>query len=235
MKFLILLFPLLLWAESKVNWEHQNPGCPLNSICHSNMGKIRLKWKRELENIKGDAKKQAIVLEKFRQEFGIPFKIWAKSLDEEDKNIIRWDSPCRNHHKSDDKIYIAEVFTKDLKELNSPKIIGEKAFILKENEILSYPIPRKEYPLYLSGSDLIFSLYYDGIYFDLKISAQGNFSFLTKPLDKHTLEDITCPKKLIDHFYKLNLDNFYISYFCHAIYDTKSEQYHPVLIGLSCP
>ena len=232
MKLFFLLFPLLVMAETKIDLEHQNPGCPLNSICHMEMGKKRLKWREELEHFKGD---QAKLLEKIRQEFGIPFKVWAKSLDETDKNIIRWDSPCRNHHKRDDKIYVAEVFTKNLNELNSPKIIGEKAFILKNKQILSYPIPRKEYPLYMEGPDLIFSLFYDGIYFDLKISPEGGLSFLKTPLKKHVLEDITCPKQLINHFDKFNTDNFYIGYFCSAIYDTKSAQYRPLLVGLSCP
>ena len=232
MKYLLLLVPLLVFAESKINWEHENPGCPLNSICHREMGKKRLKWRQELEHFKGD---QGKLLEKIKQEQGIPFKVWAKSLDETDKNIIRWDSPCRNHHKREEKVYLAEVFTKNLKELNSPKIIGEKAFILSNNGILSYPIPRKEYPLYMEGPDLIFSLYYDGIYFDLKISPEGELGFLEKPIKKHELEDITCPKELINHFDKFNTDNFYIGYFCRAIYNTKSGQYRPLLVGLSCP
>lgn len=222
-------------AETKINWEHQNPGCPLNSICHSDMGKKRLLWQKEMENLKGDSKKQTEVLNKIRQDLGIPFKVWAKSLDEEDKNIIRWDSPCKNHLKNDDKIYLAEVFIKNLEELNSPKIIGEKAFILNEDKILTYPIPRKEYPLYLKGPDLVFSLYYEGIYFDLKISPQGSLALLSTPAEKYDLEEITCPKKLIGHFKKFNNDNFYVGYFCQAIYNTESRKYQPILIGLSCP
>lgn len=234
MKLLILLFPLIVFSETKINWEHQNPGCPLNSICHIEMGKKRLLWQKEMENL-GKSNNQAKVLKKIKKDLGIPFKIWAKSLDETDKNIIRWDSPCKNHLKSDDKIYLAEVFTKDLKELNSPKIIGEKAFILNGDKILTYPIPRKEYPLYLKGPDLIFSLFYDGIYFDLKISPQGDLGLLSTPIEKHVLENITCPKKLIKHFDKFNNNNFYVGYFCQAIYNTESKQYHPLLIGLSCP
>ena len=99
MKYLLLLVPLLVFAESKIKWEHENPGCPLNSICHREMGKKRLKWRQELEHFKGD---QGKLLEKIRQDQGIPFKVWAKSLDETDKNIIRWDSPCRNHRKREE-------------------------------------------------------------------------------------------------------------------------------------
>ncbi|TDJ08831.1 MAG: hypothetical protein E2O68_01360 [Deltaproteobacteria bacterium] len=232
MKFLLLIFPLLIMAETKIKWEHENPGCPINSVCYTNMGKKRLKWREEFEHFKGN---QAKLLEKIRQDLGIPFKVWAKSLDETDKDIIRWDSPCRNHHKRDDKIYLAEVFTKDLKELNSPKIISEQAFIIKNNKILSYPIPRKEYPIYMDGPDLIFSLFYDGVYFDLKISPGGALGFLESPAKKLELEDIACPKELTEHFAKFNTDGFYIGYFCRAIYDTKGRTFHPLLIGLSCP
>lgn len=234
MKLLFFLLPFMAFAETNPNWEHQNPGCPLNSICHQTMGKKRLLWKSEFKDFKGNAKEQAKVLENFRLKNGIPFKVWAKSLDAKDLDVIRWDSPCRNHSKNDSKIYLAEVFTKDLKKLNTEKIIEEKAFILNEKDILAYPIPRKEFPIYMSGTDMVFSLYYEGIYFDLLISPEGNLSFPSK-VEKHELEDIKCPPELVDHFKKYNKNNFYIGHFCRAIYDTKTKLYRPLLIGLSCP
>jgi hypothetical protein len=230
MKFLLLILtPLLLSNKPQF---HKNPGCPMNSICSKAMGLKNRQWQALRDSLKKDFKDQTKALKQFQKKVGVPFKLWAMAQRDEIPDMIKWDSPCKNH-QGNSKIYQGHIFAKNLKNI-SPHFIIEQALVLKGDKVISYPIPLKEHPLYLEGENLTFSLYYEGIYYYLATSPNGDLFHPENYFQDVPLRSVKCPDLLVNHFRQKNKNHFYTTYLCYQIKEVKQNTSFPILVGISC-
>jgi hypothetical protein len=219
--------------------DHIYKGCPTNSVCNQKNGKI-------LENfataLKSPAKNHLATLEKFRLAHGIPLDIWSLPKASETKNeeIVRWDSPCRQHNQEGNKIEIGFIFAPDFKskvlELESQGLIAlRRAYLETPKETKTYIIPRGDPPIFIRNEKLNFTLDLDGAYYAFEISSDGNLQITTPKKPRHYPQKVSCPSTLIERFKKDKVPNdLYLDHYCQAIWDEGLERFQTLLLGWSC-
>lgn len=223
--------------------DHPFKGCPTNSLCSQNMGAKREKWLKALRSPK------AATAENFRKQFGMPIKIWTRDTVLKDPSMITWDSFCAKHNpkpssegliNTDEKIYITEVFSKDLNKIGSiykegPQVLLNRLYLLDGKKVIPYLIPRSEAPLFIEKNHLYFTVEEEGSYFGLWISPKGTLRISETFLPKNFPDEVKCPEPLAKAFQAgIKNQNLYQGYFCKAIWNRTKKAYSTMALGWSC-
>lgn len=230
----ILLFSLPLFADDFGGLAHENKGCPLNSICGTEMGVKKALWDDILKTLPKDNHLAVKTLEDFRKKNGLLLPVWTISNTLEEKDIIKWNSPCPQHQNPDNNFFQAEVFAPDFSSLDNKRFTQEEALLLEENNtIVSYRIPSKELPLFLNGKEMIFSMTSEGVYFYVAIDPSGKIRVIDTKNTEFNPLDIECPKELASKIDQLS-KGLYSGHFCKNVYNFALKKYQPLLFGLTC-
>jgi hypothetical protein len=231
---IFIFFTFSIFADDFGGLGHPNKGCPFNSICGKEMGIKKAAWDDLLKNLPKDKTSAVLKMEKFRKKNGLLIPIWMISNFQEENDLIKWSSPCPQHHKDENKFFQAEVFVSDFNQLDNKRFIEEVALLLNEdNSIITYKIPNKEIPLHLYGQEMIFSMTSEGVYYYLGVNPSGKIRTLDiKPLDFGP-SDIDCPVILTNSFNQLP-KGLYSGHFCKNIYNSIKKKYQTLLFGLTC-
>ncbi len=230
----ILFFSLPLFCDDFGGLGHKYQGCPLNSICAPEMGVKKKSWDEMFKTLPKDKKLAVKTLEDFRKKNGILLPVWTISSPDEEKDLIKWNSPCPQHQNPENKFFQAEVFTSNFSSLDNNRFLEEEALLLNENNsIISYKIPSKELPLYLNGEEMIFSMTSEGAYYYLGVDPTGQVRVLDTQNTEFSPTDAECPKDLITKFEQLS-KGLYSGHFCRNIYNSSLKKYQTLLFGLTC-
>ena len=227
---MVFLLSLLLSKERPAFFE--NLGCPENALCSKKAGEKRAKWFKYLDNLEGSSLTRARKMDDFRKKHGIPVGLW--SLNTDSGNIIRFDSPCKQHGE-DRTIHLAYTMAKDFKKLKKNKnYLLDTAHILQNNRIKTYFTPRGTIPLFMMNEGLVFIQEDRGHYYYLKVDSKGGMRIVDGKQSFESSQKIACPGQLIDHFKKSNKETFYRGYFCHALWHRDTQKFKTMLFAFAC-
>ena len=179
-------------AHAEMSWkstlsEHQNAGCPYNSICSKEMGKLFIKYHQHLQ--KGQ-------LKKFFKRHGIPITALRKK-DEQKSTLLEaiWDSPCG--YKTNKKSMFERVMTFSKKfdstagqypfyVLLSPKGALQKFFSSNDDSVLGF-----------QGDHLIFNRLVEGVYYQYQVNNKGEIKIAKEQKITTFSKKITCSSDLL--------------------------------------
>lgn len=220
---------------SKIEFE----GCPENAYCKKETGLVRKKWIEQLRNFSEGKISEQKINSFIQSEYGLPVSGWAQEEGSLWPNVLLWDSPCKQHSKSTNKYYIAEVFRKnfsarELKEI--PNLFFSRA-ILHDGDKPSYSVivPRGDSPLFLKDGSLYYLREEEGIFYGLLIDRDGNFKVTKNETSPEPPKEVTCGKEQIAQFNRESPSpNFYQGTFCKEIWDKTRKSYKSMLFGWSC-
>lgn len=235
--FILLFWGQNLWAleYSKIEFE----GCPENAFCKKETGASRKKWIEQLRQFSAGKISEQKINSFIQSEFGLPVSGWAQEDGSLQPNILMWDSPCRQHSKSTNKYYIAEIFRKNFfpKELKEiPNLLFSKAIMLDQsNRPFSVVVPRGDAPLFAVGGSLYFLREEEGIFYGLLIDKDGSFKITKNETSTQPPKETACTKEQVDQFNRESPSpNFYQGTFCKEIWDKTKKSYTTLLLGWSC-
>ncbi|WP_412469707.1 MULTISPECIES: hypothetical protein [unclassified Halobacteriovorax] len=214
--------------------EHLIKGCPENSECNSQMGKVS-------EDFKQTFLKDSLIKKKeFANKYGLPFTFWTTLP--KDKNTITYQSKCSFHHPQKDKfgkivndrqpIYEGIRFLKSTKELSNNQDILPN-IMLRQGQEKPTIIPRHSIPFYTNGAAIYFQQEYRGVDFKFKIENE-KVSLFTDKLQNYEIQSGACSEELLTKFKEINSQKLYQSAYCKLIYDAKAKKYFRYIFGWSC-
>lgn len=226
------------------DFEHENKGCPENSICDEQMGLHRKKWlnllkKIDLQKMK-EAKKVGLI-ENFRQKHGLPTHFYIQLEEAKQKRPIVWSSECKLHQQN--KIYLGEAFVSKTnkneatwhkgKEKKQYELLFDPIIVYRGKKKLKFYAPKGETPLYLDGDELVFVREDEGVFYGLKISTQGKWTVISSKGHNNSryiagLEDTKCPSQT-----EFNKD-IYQSQYCRKIWDKTKKEFQIIRFVWSC-
>lgn len=235
----LLLFLLgtksLALEYSKIEFE----GCPENAYCKKETGHNRKKWIEQLKNFSSGKISEQKLNAFIQAEYGLPVSGWAQEEGSLRPNILLWDSPCKQHSKSTNKYYIAEVFRKnfspvELKEI--PNVFFSRAILLDASrEPYSVIVPRGDAPLFIKEGSLYFLREDEGVFYGLLIDKFGKFRITKNDTSTEPPKEVVCTKEQLALFNRESPSpNFYQGTYCKEIWDKTTKSYKPMLLGWSC-
>lgn len=221
--------------------DHFNQGCPANSECSPKMGKLYKRWTESLENFASE-KQGYRLLEKFRNENGVPFEVWTTSKKTPEDDVISWDSPCEQHNlEGQDKFGIGMVMVKDLKELKS-RINKEKVILRylvvspkNGNATKTYQTLRGETPIYIENDNLIYQKMDEGQSYGLSVGKNGDLKVVATITPKEFPRSIDCPRNLQEEAIRNKTPkNLYSGFYCQKTWNRTTDQFDTIMVGWSC-
>lgn len=241
MKSCLLLFILLncRYAQaleySKIEYE----GCPENAFCKKETGLNRKKWIEQLKLFSKGVISEQKMNSFVQSQYGLPMSGWAQEEGSLNPNILMWDSPCKQHSKSINKYYIADIFRKNFNsdELNlMPHLFFSKAILLDSKNIpYSVTSPRGDAPLFIKEGSLYYLREEDGIYYGLFINNKGVFKITKSELSPKPSREASCTTEQIALLNRESPSpNFYQGTYCKEIWDKTNKIYKTILLGWSC-
>ena len=218
--------------------DHENIGCPANSDCDHETGKLYKKW----VDLHKNPKKGNQDFAQFLAQHGHPFKVWHLK-DKPIKGLISWDSPCEHHRPKEEKeqsIDQAQYFLKELTPEKFPAFLFDSAYVSDgksaQSPIYKFLIPRGSVPYTLDKEELVFFEEEEGQYYYLKIKANGKLSIdLTRPNKKPESTEVECPTYMLQHLAKNPPEKMiYQSFYCKRISSASSSQELIALLPMAC-
>lgn len=227
------------WGDtaSDVN-EVEFEGCPDNAICSKQTGKKRQAWLNLLDKIndKKDSYRTRR-LNKFIQKHGAPIQIWSFTRKIEDTALMIWDSSCLHHNKEGKKVYLGEIFSRNLQNLQKNKnLLLSSAYVQQSPKtIRKHPIPRGEIPSYLNGKSMVFIQEEEGNYYGLQLTPNGKISAITFSSPKHYPQKTKCPEQLVARYLKDKTNKtLFKEYACKKIWNKTLQKKQTVIYGRDC-
>lgn len=220
---------------SKIEFE----GCPENAYCKKETGVTRKNWIEQLKSYTSGKISEQKINAFIQSEYGLPVSGWAQEEGSLQPNILMWDSPCKQHSKSTNKYYIAEIFRKNLSpnELKDvPNIFFSRAILLDKNKApFSFIVPRGDAPLFMKDGSLYYLREEEGVFYGLLIDKDGKIKITKNETSTEPPKETTCSKEQIDQFNRESPSpNFYQGTFCKDIWDKTAKSYRTMLLGWSC-
>lgn len=221
--------------------DHFNEGCPANSECSPEMGKLHKRWVDNLTNFSKE-KDGWRLLDRFRKTNGVPFEVWSTEKALAKENIIFWDSPCRDHNQEGKpKISIGIVIVNHLKKLK--ELVDNKKVYLRFLKIYqgkgkpakSYMTLRGDNPLYIEDNKLIYQRLEEGHYYGLSVAQSGELNIVATKSPPEFPQSIECPKELVDELKSdPNPENLYAGIYCQKTWNMTKKDFDILMVGWSC-
>ena len=215
--YLVLLtLSTTAFPNSKIYQNHENIGCPENSICSKEMGELILEYENSLKESK---------LTHFYKNHGIPVSgIRKKIQNPTEKNIYEavWDSPCDYRKEKKSNYEQVQIFTKNLK--SAPLIFPQYILINQEGKLTTFYASNDDSVLGVEDNNLIFNRLIEDQYYQYQINSKGDI-FPSKEVEIKTFgKKVVCTKELITQISGLfqPVDQNRIN--CRQIYDSKGKK-----------
>lgn len=202
---------------------HENPGCPENSSCSEEMGRITGIFTDILKS-----KNNTNKLKKFFDKYGLPLNHFTRNTD---KDTIFFSSRCRQHNpKEGEKTVEAFRYLKVLK--MTTEQIFEKVDILDDD--LSYYIPLRDTPYFIKNGKLVILKEFEDLSYYLSISSNGKITPIKPSKDdlktafKYSENILECPENK-------DLNNYFLGSYCRQIYNFDKKKVQVARIDWACP
>jgi hypothetical protein len=228
--------------------DHENLGCPTNSSCDKETGRLFGRW---IELLK-QGKKAQPELNAFIAQHGYPFKVWSllsAPSSSPKPGLISWDSQCEAHRPKADAVASqpveppvdqALVFVKSLQPEKYPDLLFDQAYLSDglsdQSPVVAFTVPRATSPYSADADGLVFLEEEEGVYYYLKIDPKGKISVeMERPAKKASAQEVECPKFMLVHLAKNPPKKMiYQSYFCKKISSSKEARDSLVLLPFAC-
>lgn len=219
--------------------RHAFEGCPGNSVCSRETGRLRKRWGELLD---GGGRK---ALGDFVARHGVPVGVWTTSKEPRADGTVVWDSPCPNHRRGGGSpgIYDGEAFVKRLGAASRRRgLIEHRALVAVGGRRVAFPMPRGETPLLLKGGRLHFTGEHEGRYYGISLGADGAVSFEGVPgaggaPAARASRSAACPGDLAKAFAEAAAgeDGLYAGSRCREVWDADRGAWAPMVHGVACP
>ncbi len=237
--FIILLSccHTLTYAEDFLNklktLEHENPGCPFNSICSKPSGKLLQNWEKMLGKI--DDKNKLKQLKAFKKAHGIPLEFLTTKDARIPIDPIMFNSRCKLHNPKNphNNIYKGIKFLKKI--VKSEHMHFPTVVVYDGKKKTHYKIPYQDQVLFIQNEQLIILKDYDDTFYQIGVATDGNFYFknfphslITQALEKK-VKEIKCPDK-IDYD-----ERYFSTTYCQKVLDLESNKLKMIQYTFTCP
>lgn len=236
--FITLAWGILPWSS----WATATTdNCPPNAWCGSKALKAQAAWAQASK-----APPAVTSWANLGKKYGFPIEVWAvlaKDGPQDGRtapadlpsNFIGWDSPCRHHQQSPKLILKGHSFVQNLKQLAPHLVSGSAQSIDGQGKIHTWAIPAGETPILLDGTNLIFTLAFEGQYLHLKINEQGQLTSGKWQLQGKRPREVKCPPALAQKFSPLkNEVALYQEGFCKEIWNLATHSFQTLLFAWAC-
>jgi hypothetical protein len=209
--------------------DHKYEGCPTNSECSKEMGTFYKSWIKVLKS------KNIVKMQSFYNKNGLPLEVWVKKKHT-NKNIILWDSRCKNHNSGASYIKPALVRGKSFHEIKSSDNFDVRRALILSNKLMTpYIISNTDLPLYSSSHGLTFLKSVNGNYFGQLVSPQGLTTFIKTKKPKNYPRTVTCPTLLKKEYAKLkHTSGLYSGHFCQKLWNVTRKDFDILMTGWDC-
>ena len=186
-------------ANAEMSWtstlsEHQNAGCPYNSICSKDLGEIFIKYHHALKT--GN-------ISNFFEKNGIPITAMRKKEIATDKKEMTghtpdmeaiWDSPCeyRTNKKSSYNRVMKFAKNFDDNSLTYPFYV----LVNEEGLAQKYPTSSDDSVLGFQKNRLIFNRLVEGVYYQYQVTNLGKIEIKPEVKITRFSRKINCPMNL---------------------------------------
>lgn len=226
-----LLLPALSLANPKAQsaleqYEavaHPNFGCPENSECDAEMGKLLTTWKKVIARWSLSMNRPEIInkeITKATEKLGFPIEFLAKPSIKSTLSPALFDSPCKEHKPKDstEKLMRGIGFIKGQADGHLIFAKGDTEYRLKLGEVVHlqkviffpkdgkpmqvFELPLEEKPLYIEDDQVVTLVESEDLFFLLTINQKGSWSFAIAPTSGISSyhdyqEEVACPKNAL--------------------------------------
>lgn len=214
------------------SYEHENPGCPINSECSKESGKKLEAWLKVLE---GASKDKIKTLNKFKNENGTPIQILARKEIFEKSDPILWNSRCSVHNPKNpnNTIYRGHLFLKDKLDHEVAKFTP--VYLYNGTNKTAYHIPYGDTVSLIQNEKLIVLKDFEDNFFKIAIAKDHSYEFIDIPAKTmrtalaKKIKEIECPEKL-----EINED-YFERYYCQKVLDLDTMELRTIQVGWACP
>lgn len=220
-------------AKSFRDIEHQTPGCPINSICNKESGKL-VKSFEDILKIKNSSSRYK-KLKEFSKKSGLPIQVLTNKEHGEINNVILWNSRCKQHNPKNpnNTIYQGHYFTKSIPKKS--ELTFDKIHLFLKDKLITYKVAYKDKPLFIKGDRLFILKDYDDHLYQLSIGANGDFkvenlnSNLYAKAQSRKIKEVPCPEN------KQDIPDLYAESYCQKIWDIDTNTLKTIQVFWSCP
>ena len=213
-------------------FEHENPGCPINSECSEEMGKLLNKW---LVTLKGPQKTKVKKLNEFKKKHGSPIQMLGRKDVYENADPVLWNSRCKIHNPKNpnNTVFRGFVFLKDKIELENAMFTS--VFLYDGTERTEYKIPYGDTVALVQNDELIILKDFDDHFYKIAVKPDGTYRFVDLPHQTtrnalaKKIKDYACPKEQ-------SADKVYFEkYYCQRVLDLDSNRLRTIQTSWACP
>lgn len=214
-------------------YEHENKGCPINSLCSKKSGALMLEWERilELENDKSRKKSKSL----FFKNNGVPIHFLSKKSVSEKNDIILSASRCRVHNPKNpyNTLYKGTTFTTSIPVTDG--MIFDPIVLLDEKKKVRYRVPYEGKPLFIKSGRLFFLEEFEDSFYQISIDQKGSIQLEDLPqrlfsqAQSKRISESPCPER------KQDKEDHYHATYCQKIWDIDTNKMKSIQVFWSCP
>ena len=222
-------------------FDHENMGCPANSLCERDTGMKLLKWRKLIEAFKKNKKLKP--LQTFVQKNGLPIEHYTKLTQNSWKQLnstkpVLWGSQCEHHRNKG--ISLGKSFFKIATKKSQTELLHlDPIHMQVGNKVKTYFFPKGIRPNYLDNESAYFIHEEEGVYLTAKINQNGRISIV--PRNKKAMKEIAdsmareakCTK-IIQNAALESEKLFYEAHYCRMTWNIAKKTYQLVMAPLGC-
>lgn len=223
-----------LGVETFKDIEHKNKGCPINSDCSLNNGKLFREWTSIF--IHESSQKRMDLLKQFEKKNGLPFEFLTTKEVKEKYDPILFNSRCKQHNPKNphNNIYQATMFFKKLP-LDNKLLAFDKIILFEKDKKITYQVSYQDRPHFIKDDRLFFLKDVDDYFYQISMGKDGdykledmNISVFTRA-DGKKIKEVPCPENKEDN------NDRYTSTYCQQIWDMDTNEMKTIQVFWSCP
>lgn len=223
-----------LGIESFKDIEHKNKGCPINSECSKDSGKLMAAWDKIF--IHESSQKRLELMREFRKENGLPFEFLAKKEVKEKFDPILFNSRCKHHNPKNphNNTYQGIMFFKKIP-LEDGLLKFDKIVLFEKDKKRIYIVPYQDRPHFMKDDRLFFLKDYDDYFYQISLTDKGNYNIenlnisVFSKADSKKVKEVPCPEN------KEDKPDRYSSTYCQQIWDMDTNEMKTIQVFWSCP
>ena len=213
-------------------FEHQNPGCPINSECSPASGMLLQKWTKMLD---ANPRNLAEAINKFQKKHGSPIQVLAKKSIYQTDDPILWNSRCPLHNPKNpnEAVFRGLLFIKNKLQHKVAKF-GMVSLFEGESKI-DYSIPYGDQVTLIKNNSLVILKDFEDHFYKIAVKPDGSFQAVDIP---SKLINKALAKKIKDHPcpVKQTADGTYFSQvYCQKVLDLDTNQLKTIQLSWACP
>ncbi len=228
------LFAQTIGHQGFKSFEHENIGCPINSLCSKRSGLLIQEWEKLLASKNSSAKTKK--LQKFFNNNGAPTRFLAKKSLQDKKDVVLNSSRCKAHNpkNANNALYKGLAFSQKIEK--NPQMLFDKIHLFEtDKKITTYYASYGARPLFIKENRLFFLEDFDNELYQISLSVDGGLKLENLPTRLFSqaqgkrIKEIKCPKE------KKQKEDRYLSSYCQKIWDIDSNKMKTIQVFWSCP